>query len=122
MAPEPGPDGTGTDAPTPPSGVPITQAPEVPPSSPQTDESHRPRHLLLVEGTGEDPGTATGEDEEHTAPPAELDGNEEPAGSLADRLSATEQDLLQRLHEELAARETDGEPTPRNGTARPDLS
>ena len=44
----------------------------------------------------------------------------QPAGSLADRLSPTEQDLLQRLHEELAARETGGEPTPRNGTARTD--
>lgn len=43
-----------------------------------------------------------------------------PAGGLADRLTPTEQDLLQRLHEELAARENGGEPTPRNGTARTD--
>ncbi|WP_226361556.1 hypothetical protein [Pseudonocardia sp. ICBG1142] len=43
-----------------------------------------------------------------------------PSGGLADRLTPTEQDLLQRLHEELAARENGGEPTPRNGTARTD--
>ena len=57
-------------------------------------------------------------------PPAETPGEApeipRPTGGLADRLSPTEHDLLQRLHEELAARENGGEPTPRNGTARPD--
>ncbi|SFN20668.1 hypothetical protein SAMN05216207_101044 [Pseudonocardia ammonioxydans] len=58
------------------------------------------------------------------APAAETPGDipeiPRPTGGLADRLSPTEHDLLQRLHEELAARENGGEPTPRNGTARPD--
>ncbi|MGM0722963.1 MAG: hypothetical protein ACQEXM_23450 [Actinomycetota bacterium] len=66
-------------------------------------------------GPAEDPTTGPAD-----APAPRPRPRPRPAGGLADRLTPTEQDLLQRLHEELAARENGGEPTPRNGTARTD--
>ncbi|WP_226367959.1 hypothetical protein [Pseudonocardia sp. ICBG162] len=66
-------------------------------------------------GPAEDPTTGPADDPAPRPRP-----RPRPAGGLADRLTPTEQDLLQRLHEELAARENGGEPTPRNGTARTD--
>ncbi|ANY06895.1 hypothetical protein [Pseudonocardia sp. HH130630-07] len=136
--------GAEIDAPTPAPGVPIVAAPDVPPSS-VVEVPRRPRHLLVTEEgqvTGpEEPGTAdapvNGSATNGTIPEAAPDGHPagtgRPApqpgppsdgapsdGALADRLTPAEQDLLQRLHEELAVRENGGEPTPRNGTTRPD--
>ncbi|MBP2365026.1 hypothetical protein [Pseudonocardia parietis] len=125
---EPGPlpatEGAEIDAPTPPPGMPIAQAPPVPASALPPTGPPGPRHLLLIEGAGEEepvpgvPAEGAGEATQQTA----AHSGPEPTGGLADRLSGTEHELLQRLHEELAARETGGEPTPRNGTARPDRS
>ncbi|BBG05382.1 MULTISPECIES: hypothetical protein [Pseudonocardia] len=124
-APEaPAPEGTepaaGTDDPTPAPGVPIVHAPAPPPSAPpETGGAHRPRHMLIAEDTtGDD--TATAPADRNGIPRPSPQPRPQPTGGLVDRLSPTEQDLLQRLHEELAARETGGEPTPRNGTARAD--
>ena len=101
--------------PTPTPGVPIADAPVPPQSDPG---GHRPRHMLLSEDPAE--GTQEPAPQREQRPSPQPRAQPRPPGSLADRLSPTEQDLLQRLHEELAARETGGEPTPRNGSARTD--
>ncbi|OLL74845.1 DNA polymerase III subunits gamma and tau [Pseudonocardia sp. Ae168_Ps1] len=118
--PAPAAEGAEIDAPTPPPGTPIVQAPAVPPSTGGTDGSHRPRHLLLTEDTDGPTGGAPADDDPRPSPQPRPAPEPAAAGALAERLSPTEQDLLQRLHEELAARESGGEPTPRNGTARTD--
>ncbi|ALE75661.1 hypothetical protein FRP1_27315 [Pseudonocardia sp. EC080625-04] len=117
--PAPAAEGAEIDAPTPPPGTPIVQAPAVPPST-GTDGSHRPRHLLLTEDTDGSAGGSPADDDPRPSPQPRPAPDPAAAGALAERLSPTEQDLLQRLHEELAARESGGEPTPRNGTARTD--
>ncbi|MEJ8279702.1 hypothetical protein [Pseudonocardia spirodelae] len=113
-----------------PPGVPMLPATVVP--GPATGE-RRPRHLLVTEDddeaeAAEDPTAPADvvvedapEQPGPAAPPRPRpQPRPRPSGGLADRLTPTEQELLQRLHEELAARETGGEPTPRNGTARTD--
>lgn len=133
--------GAGTDAPTPPPGVPIVDAPAPPPGT--AEGSGQPRHLLLggdtTNGTPDGVGTTPELRPDHpdgsglpgtTAEPApDTPGDPSPEDrpgevpppspdTLAERLSPTEQQLLARLHDELEVRESGGEPTPRGGTAR----
>ncbi|MEQ3552157.1 hypothetical protein WIS52_16920 [Pseudonocardia nematodicida] len=133
--------GAEIEAPTPPPGIPIVQAPAPPPDTRRGGRraGRRPRHLLLADtadrsgpdgtdrtdgpdGTGDSTGGTGTADTAGTAGPAAVRPSPQPrpSGALAERLSSTEQDLLQRLHEELAARENGGEPTPHHGTARTD--
>ncbi|OLM11148.1 hypothetical protein [Pseudonocardia sp. Ae505_Ps2] len=141
------------EAPTPPPGAPIRRAPAPPAPADRDrrprhllltdDEPDEPREPDGPVADATEPadvvGPAPATDQLAPRPPEETAtglaaGPAEapaprprprprPAGGLADRLTPTEQDLLQRLHEELAARENGGEPTPpqRHRPHRPGL-